>query len=148
MGIIRAVCISPEKGMRKKDVGEGLLIEGHGLANDAHAGPWHRQVSLLGMESIEKMRAMGLDVGPGDFAENLTTEGIDLTGLPLGTRLKIGSEAVGEVTQIGKECHTRCAIYYQAGDCVMPREGIFIRVLTGGKVKAGDPIEIIPQTEA
>ncbi len=143
MGIIKAVCTSPKKGMRKKDVGDGLLIEGHGLNNDAHAGDWHRQVSLLAIESIDKMRALGLDVGPGDFAENLTTDGIDLVSLPLGTRLKIGSEAVGEVTQIGKECHRRCAIYYQAGDCVMPKEGIFIRVLTGGKVKAGETIEVI-----
>lgn len=144
MGIIKAVCTSPEKGMRKKDIGEGLLIKEHGLKDDAHAGPWHRQVSLLAVESIEKMRALGLAVGPGDFAENLTTEGIDLVNLPLGTRLKIGSEAVGEVTQIGKECHTRCAIYYQAGDCVMPREGIFIRVLEGGPVKVGDTIDVAP----
>lgn len=143
MGTIKAVCTSPKKGMRKKDVGEGLLVQEHGLQDDAHAGPWHRQVSLLAIESIDKMRAMGLKVGPGDFAENLTTEGIDLVNLPLGTRLKIGSEAVGEVTQIGKECHARCAIYHQAGDCVMPKEGIFIRVLTGGTVKAGDAIEIV-----
>ena len=136
MGIIKAVCTSPKKGMRKKDAGDGLLVEGHGLKGDAHAGDWHRQVSLLAIESIDKMRALGLDVGPGDFAENLTTEGIDLVSLPVGTRLKIGSEAVGEVTQIGKECHSRCAIYYQAGDCVMPREGIFIRVLKGmGRLK-------------
>ncbi|MCL6639616.1 MAG: MOSC domain-containing protein [Firmicutes bacterium] len=144
MGIIKAVCVSPRKGMRKKDVGRGELVAGHGLKDDAHAGPWHRQVSLLAMESIEKMRAKGLDVGPGDFAENLTTEGIDLVSLPLGTRLKIGPEAVGEVTQIGKECHTRCAIYQQAGDCVMPREGIFIKVTAGGPVKTGDSIEVIP----
>ncbi len=143
MGVIKAVCISPEKGMRKKDQGEGILIKEHGLRDDAHSGLWHRQVSLLALESIEKMRAMGLDVGPGDFAENLTTEGINLVELPIGTRLKIGSEAVGEVTQIGKECHNRCAIFYQAGDCVMPREGIFIRVLDGGQVKTGDTIEVI-----
>lgn len=139
--MIKAVCTSPRKGMRKKDVGEGLLVPEHGLQDDAHAGPWHRQVSLLAIESIDKMRAMGLKVGPGDFAENLTTEGIDLVNLPVGARLKIGPEAVGEVTQIGKECHTRCAIYQQAGDCVMPKEGIFIRVLTGGKVKVGDIIK-------
>jgi MOSC domain-containing protein YiiM len=143
MGIIKAVCTSPEKGMRKKDIGEGLLIREFGLKDDAHAGPWHRQVSLLAVESVDKMRAKGLDVGPGDFAENLTTEGIDLVNLPLGTKIKIGSEAVGEVTQIGKECHTRCAIYYQAGDCVMPREGIFIRVLEGGPVKTGDTVEVM-----
>ncbi|MBP7330805.1 MAG: MOSC domain protein [Firmicutes bacterium ADurb.Bin373] len=143
MGIIKAVCTSPGKGMRKKNSGEGLLLKEHGLKDDAHAGPWHRQVSLLAVESIEKMRARGLDVGPGDFAENLTTEGIDLVNLPVGTRVKIGPEAVGEVTQIGKECHKRCAIYYQAGDCVMPREGIFIRVLEGGPVKTGDHIEVM-----
>lgn len=143
MGTIIAVCLSPRKGMRKKNAGEGLLIAGHGLQDDAHAGPWRRQVSLLAKESIDKMTAMGLSVGPGDFAENLTTEGIDLLSLPLGARLKIGPEAVGEVSQIGKECHTRCAIYHQAGDCVMPKEGIFIRVITGGKVKAGDTITVI-----
>lgn len=143
MGIIRAVCTSPDKGMRKKDIGEGLLVKEYGLKDDAHSGPWHRQVSLLAIESIDKMRAMGLDVGPGDFAENLTTEGIDLVNLPIGARVKIGSEAVGEVTQIGKECHTRCAIYQQAGDCVMPREGIFIRILEGGPVRVGDKIEVV-----
>src|SRR5665647_788721 len=120
MGIIKAVCTSPKKGMRKKNIGEGLLIKEFGLKDDAHSGPWHRQVSLLANESVNKMRAKGLDVGPGDFAENLTTEGIDLVSLPIGTKIKIGTESVGEVTQIGKECHTHCAIYYQAGDCVMP----------------------------
>ncbi|MDF9409170.1 MOSC domain-containing protein [Pelotomaculum isophthalicicum JI] len=143
MGIIKAVCASPDKGMRKKNIGQGLLIEEHGLNGDAHAGDWHRQVSLLAIESINKMRALGLEVGPGDFAENLTTEGIDLVNLPLGTRLRIGDSAIGEVTQIGKECHNHCAIYYQAGDCVMPREGIFIRVLGGGTIKVGDQINII-----
>ncbi|SHF06519.1 MOSC domain-containing protein [Desulforamulus putei] len=143
MGKIVAVCTSPKKGMRKKNVGEGILVVEHGLQGDAHVGDWHRQVSLLAMESIEKMRRMGLKVGPGDFAENLTTEGIDLVSLPVGTKLKIGESALGEVTQIGKECHTRCAIYHQAGDCVMPKEGIFIRVLQGGPVKVGDSIDIV-----
>lgn len=142
MGEIIAVCTSEKKGMRKKNVGEGTLVEEFGIDNDAHGGPWHRQVSLLAMESIEKMRAKGLDVGPGDFAENLTTTGIELVSLPIGTKLKIGSTALGEVTQIGKECHNRCAIYYQAGDCVMPREGIFIKVIKGGLVKVGDKIEV------
>ncbi|SHK98273.1 MOSC domain-containing protein [Desulforamulus aeronauticus] len=142
MGKIVAVCTSPKKGMRKKNVGEGTLVIEHGIQGDAHVGDWHRQVSLLALESIEKMQKMGLDVKPGDFAENLTTEGIDLVSLPVGTKLKIGEQALGEVTQIGKECHTRCAIYYQAGDCVMPKEGIFIRVLEGGQVKVGDSIEI------
>ena len=142
MGIIRAVCTSPTKGTQKKNQGAGLLIKDHGLENDAHVGDWHRQVSLLAMESIAKMQALGLDVGPGDFAENLTTEGIDLVNLPIGTRLRIGEQALGEVTQIGKECHDKCAIYYQAGDCVMPREGIFVRILDGGPIKEGDIIEI------
>lgn len=143
MGKILAVCISEHKGERKKNIGQGVLIENHGLEGDAHAGDWHRQVSLLAIESIKKMQEKGLDVGPGDFAENLTTEGIDLVSLPIGTKLKIGEQAVGEVTQIGKECHSRCAIYYQSGDCVMPREGIFIRVLKGGPVKVNDSIEVI-----
>lgn len=143
MGIIQAVCTSPEKGMRKKNIGEGLLIKEYGLKDDAHSGPWHRQVSLLANESVNKMRAKGLDVGPGDFAENLTTEGIDLVNLPIGTKIKIGTESVGEVTQIGKECHAHCAIYYQAGDCVMPREGIFVRILEGGPVKVGDAIDVM-----
>ena len=143
MGKIIAVCTSPRKGMRKKNVGEGTLVVEHGLEGDAHTGTWHRQVSLLAMESIEKMQKMGLNVGPGDFAENITTEGMDLVSLPVGTRLKIGGQAMGEVTQIGKECHTRCAIYHQAGDCVMPKEGIFIRVLDGGPVKVGDTVEVV-----
>jgi MOSC domain-containing protein YiiM len=141
-GKIIAVCTSETKGVRKKNVGSGVLRPDHGLIGDGHAGDWHRQVSLLAMESIEKMIQKGLDVGPGDFAENLTTENIELVSLPIGTQLKIGPEAIGEVTQIGKVCHDRCAIYYQAGDCVMPREGIFIKVLKGGAVKVGDPIEV------
>jgi MOSC domain-containing protein YiiM len=137
------VSISKEKGTRKENIPEGVLIENQGFKDDAHAGDWHRQVSLLAMESIEKIRAKGLDVGPGDFAENITTRGIDLVNLPIGARLKVGEEVLMEVTQIGKECHTRCAIYYQAGDCVMPREGIFTKVLKGGKVKKSDPIVVI-----
>ena len=143
MGKIVAVCTSERKGMRKKNVGEGVLKVNFGLEGDAHGGDWHRQVSLLALESIKKMQEKGLDVQPGDFAENLTTEGIDLVSLPVGTKLKIGENALGEVTQIGKECHTKCAIYYQAGDCVMPKEGIFIRVLTGGPVRVGDKIEVL-----
>lgn len=114
-----------------------------GLLDDAHAGFAHRQVSLLAEESIAKMTAQGLDVGPGDFAENLTTRGIDLVNLPAGTRLQVGSEAIIRVTQIGKECHDRCAIYHQAGDCVMPREGIFAEVLLEGPVRVGDRLNII-----
>lgn len=140
-GSVLAVCTSLNKGERKKPVPEVELVVEHGIAGDAHAGDWHRQVSLLVQESIDKMRAMGLSVTAGDFAENITTTGIDLVSLPIGTRLSIGS-ALLEVTQIGKECHTRCAIYYQAGDCVMPKEGIFARVLKGGMVSAG--AEILP----
>ncbi|WP_306536199.1 MOSC domain-containing protein [Geobacter sp.] len=137
-----AVCISKNKGERKTPVASVELRENHGIVGDAHAGEWHRQVSLLATESIAKMRAMGLDVDSGDFAENITTEGIDLPALPIGTRLTVG-ETLLEVTQIGKECHTRCAIFYQAGDCVMPKEGIFVRVLTGGTVRPGDAIELV-----
>lgn len=141
-GKIVAVCTSEKKGMRKKNVGKGVLQPEHGLVGDAHAANWHRQVSLLAMESIDKMTAKGLDVGPGDFAENITTVGISLVDLPIGTKLKIGEKALGEVTQIGKICHDRCAIYYQAGDCVMPREGIFIKVLDGGEIAVGDSVEV------
>jgi len=137
-----AVCISKNKGERKTPVERAELKVEHGLLGDAHAGDWHRQVSLLAKESIGKMQALGLDVDNGDFAENLTTEGIELVSLPVGTRLQVG-DALLEVTQIGKECHTRCAIYHQAGDCVMPKEGIFARVLTGGPVAAGSEIRIV-----
>lgn len=139
-----AVCTSQEKGSKKKDIAQGFLKKGYGLLGDAHSdSSTHRQVSLLALESIHKMQELGLKVGPGDFAENLTTRGIDLLSLPLGTRLFIGEKAILEVTQIGKECHTPCAIYYQAGRCVMPEEGIFTKVLQGGEVKAGDKIVII-----
>ncbi len=142
-GTIVAVCTSPGKGERKKDIGSCKLVENFGLEGDGHGGDWHRQVSLLAMESIEKMRAAGLDVGPGDFAENLTTQGIELFTLPIGTRLRVGPAALLEVTQIGKTCHTRCAIYHQAGDCVMPKEGIFVKVLKGGVVKRDDAIVVV-----
>jgi MOSC domain-containing protein YiiM len=144
-GQILAVCISANKGERKKNIGSTQLVENFGLADDGHGGDWHRQVSLLAIESIAKMRAAGLDVGPGDFAENLTTEGIDLCGLPIGTKLRLSGGGLLEVTQIGKICHERCAIYYQAGDCVMPKEGIFARVLEGGPVAVGDAIEVVAE---
>ena len=137
-----AVCTSEKKGERKVPVAQVLFKKDHGLADDAHAGPWHRQVSLLAMESIDKMTALGLKVGPGDFAENITTLGIDLPGLPIGSRLVVGS-ALLEITQIGKECHQRCAIYHQAGDCVMPKEGVFARVIREGEARAGDAICIL-----
>ncbi|MGE5560803.1 MAG: molybdenum cofactor synthesis domain-containing protein [Chloroflexota bacterium] len=140
-GEIIAVCTSDRKGERKTDRGRGMLVQNFGLAGDAHGGDWHRQVSLLAEESIDKMRARGLALANGDFAENLTTRGIIVHELPVGTRLRIGQQALAEVTQIGKECHTGCAIRQQTGDCVMPREGIFARVLRGGEVAAGDVIE-------
>lgn len=143
MAKVVAVCISEKKGQRKKNIGSSNLIAARGLENDAHAGDWHRQVSLLALESIEKMQQMGLDVKPGDFAENITTQGIDLVSLPIGTRFTIGGSTLLKVTQIGKECHTRCAIYYQAGDCVMPKEGIFAEVLKGGMISTGDDIKLV-----
>jgi MOSC domain-containing protein YiiM len=137
--VVVSVCISEKKGERKTPVSSVHLIENHGIAGDAHAGDWHRQVSLLAMESIAKMQALGLNVDSGDFAENITTRGIDLLSLPIGSRISVG-ETILEITQIGKECHTRCAIYYQAGDCVMPKEGIFARVIRGGDVGPGAEI--------
>jgi MOSC domain-containing protein YiiM len=143
MAKIIAVCRSREKGTRKKAVTEGILKEDYGLIGDAHADCCtHRQVSLLAMESIDRMRKLGFQVGPGDFAENLTTEGSELVSLPIGTRISIGEDALLEVSQIGKECHTGCAIYQEIGKCVMPREGIFARVIHGGCVRAGDDVRI------
>lgn len=138
-----AVNISKEKGTRKSNVGQSCLLPEFGLKDDAHGGKWHRQVSLLALESIHKMTNLGLKVGPGDFAENITTQGLNLIELPVGTRFTIGQSALLEVTQIGKVCHTRCAIYYQAGDCVMPKEGIFAKVLEGGEIKVGDEIHVL-----
>ena len=140
---VLAVCKSEDKGTKKKPVESGLVKEAFGLVDDAHADCTpHRQFSLLAEESIEKMRQMGVNVGPGDFAENLTTQGIDLPRLPIGTRLLVGQEVLLEVSQIGKECHTRCAIFQQVGTCIMPLEGVFARVIRGGVVKPGDPIEV------
>ena len=142
MSTVISINISESTGVRKKPVEGCTFLLDRGVEGDAHAGDWHRQVSLLAQESIDKMRQMGLDVKAGDFAENITTVGIDLPSLPVGAQLKIGRARV-EVTQIGKECHTRCAIYHQAGDCVMPKEGIFVKVLEGETIQAGDPIEIM-----
>ena len=143
MAKIITVCRSGEKGTRKKAVTEVVLKEDYGLIGDAHADCCtHRQVSLLAMESIDRMRKLGFQVGPGDFAENLTTEGSELVSLPIGTRISIGEDALLEVSQIGKECHTGCAIYQEIGRCVMPREGIFARVIHGGCVRAGDDVRI------
>ncbi len=142
-GKVVSVNISSTKGTRKKNVIQSCLLPEFGLKEDAHAGKWHRQVSLLAMESIDKMIRLGLKVGPGDFAENITTQGLELLTLPLGTKIRIGEASLIEVTQIGKVCHTRCAIYYQAGDCVMPKEGIFAKVLKGGEIKVGDEICVL-----
>lgn len=139
-GKILSVNVSAEKGQKKHNVGRCLLVEGLGLEGDAHAGTKIRQVSLLAKESIEKIRNKGLDVRYGDFAENLTTQGIILHELPIGTRLKIGDKVIVKVTQIGKICHDRCAIFAQVGDCVMPREGIFAEVIIGGVISVGDSI--------
>ena len=139
---IVSIAVSKKKGTRKKITDTALLVEEHGLDTDAHAGPWHRQVSFLAEESIDKAREQGLDVTFGDFAENIATSGIDWPSLPVGTRVRLGKAARVEVTQIGKECHKKCAIYYQAGDCIMPREGVFARVLSGGEIHRGDPVEI------
>jgi len=140
-GKVVAVCVSDKKGTVKKNVGSGMLRVNWGLEGDAHAGDWHRQVSLLAWESIETMRAKGLKVREGSFAENITTEGLELHTLPIGTQLRLGTALV-EVTQIGKVCHSHCAIYYAAGDCVMPREGIFVKVLEPGEVCTGDVVEL------
>ncbi len=139
---IVAVSVSRRKGIPKSNVAVAHLLPEHGLQGDAHAGPGHRQVSLLAEESIARMVEKGLAVHPGSFAENITTRGIDLAGLPVGTMLALGEEAVLEVTQIGKECHARCAIYERAGDCVMPKEGIFARVVKGGSLRRGDAVRV------
>ena len=145
-GKVLAVNISEGKGMKKTNIQSCALLKDFGLKGDAHAGPWHRQVSLLANESIEKMRVKGLNVSYGDFAENITTAGVDLVHLPIGTEIRVGNSVLLRVTQIGKECHTRCAIYYQAGDCVMPKEGIFAEVVKEGEVEVGDEIIIQDQS--
>lgn len=145
MAKILAVNISEKKGVPKKPIEKGYFEINHGLVGDAHAGKWHRQVSLLGQESIDKIKKAGVDLGVGKFAENLTTEGIILHELPIGTKMKIG-ETEMEVTQIGKECHNGCAIRELVGDCVMPREGIFTKILISGWIKPGDEISIIKNT--
>ncbi len=142
-GTVLSVNISEKKGEKKKNVGACLLIKGWGMDADGHAGNWHRQLSLLSKKSIEKIRAKGLPVEYGDFAENLSIEGIDLHLLPLGTTLAIGAAVLIRITQIGKECHTRCNIFYQVGDCVMPREGVFAEVIQEGEVKVGDVIKVV-----
>ncbi|MFC1992647.1 MOSC domain-containing protein [Chloroflexota bacterium] len=141
---IVAVCKSKEKGTTKEPVAEGILKEDYGLVGDAHADCCtHRQVSLLAIESINKMSGLGIEIGPGDFAENLTTEGVDVVSVPVGAHISIGQEVVLEITQIGKECHLGCAIYRQIGKCIMPKEGVFAKVNRGGLVKVRDPISVL-----
>ncbi len=142
-GRIKAISISKEKGTQKINVPEAELKVDCGIVGDAHAGTWHRQVSLLAFESIEKMIAMGADVSPGNFAENITTEGIDLLALSMGGKVKLGGSAVVEITQFGKKCHSHCEIFQQVGDCIMPREGIFGKVIVPGHIKVGDAIEVL-----
>jgi len=142
MASILSINVSPKKGTFKHPVDSAELKVDHGIVGDAHAGDWHRQISLLGQESIDKMSAMGLnDLTPGKFAENITTEGIELFSLPVGTRLRLGTCLV-EVTQIGKECHHHCEIYQKVGKCIMPLEGIFVKVLSNGTIRIGDAVVI------
>ena len=143
MGKLVAICISKKKGTQKKDVGECMLIENYGLDGDAHAGPWHRQISLLSRESRLVMEKKGVKLEDGDFGENLMTEGIDLSKLTIGSLLRVNKDVLLRITQIGKECHDRCNIYYQVGDCIMPREGLFAEVLKGGAIRVNDTIEVL-----
>ncbi|MDL2253491.1 MOSC domain-containing protein [Ruminococcaceae bacterium OttesenSCG-928-I18] len=138
-GKVMAVCVSEKKGTEKTDVKKASLVADHGVETDAHAGNWHRQVSLLSFEKVEEFKKKGAQVSPGAFGENLLVSGIDLRTLPVGTQLSCGDVRM-EVTQIGKECHAHCAIYHQVGDCIMPREGIFAKVLQGGEIEVGDLI--------
>ncbi|MCP2604894.1 MOSC domain-containing protein [Candidatus Aminicenantes bacterium AH-873-B07] len=147
-GKIISVNISKKKNVRKRPIQKVKILSRFGLEGDVHAGNWHRQVSLLAVESIKKMKSKGLKVKPGDFGENITTQGINLISLSVGSVLKLGEKVLLEITQIGKVCHTKCAIYYQAGDCIMPKEGVFARVLEGGEIKVGDEIEILEDKNA
>ncbi|MBU4344601.1 MAG: MOSC domain-containing protein [Proteobacteria bacterium] len=143
MAKIITVCRSKEKGARKEAIAEGIIKKNYGLLGDAHAdSSTHRQVSLLAIESINKMREAGFEVGPGDFAENLTTVGLDVSSLPVGTVLSVGEDVLLEITQIGKDCHSGCAIFRQIGKCIMPKEGVFARVLRDGTVRAEDEINV------
>ena len=147
MGKVLGICVSEKRGTQKKEVNEAVLKENWGIEGDAHAGDWHRQVSLLSFEKIEAFRERGADVDFGAFGENLIVEGYDLRRLPVGTRFRIG-EAVLELTQIGKECHSHCEIYKKMGDCIMPREGVFARVLHGGTIQTGDELYVREKRES
>jgi MOSC domain-containing protein YiiM len=143
MGKIVAICISKKKGVQKKDVKQCRLIENYGLEGDAHAGSWHRQISLLSIEGRLVMENKGVKLNAGDFGENILTEDVDFANIMVGNEVRLGKDALVRVTQIGKECHDRCHIYYQVGDCIMPREGIFAEVLKGGEIKIDDDIEFL-----
>ena len=142
-GRIRAISVSKERGTRKVNVPRAELQTGLGIVGDAHAGNWDKQISLLGIESIDKMAAKGAKVSPGDLAENITTEGIDLGTLKVGSKLRLGIDVELEITEFGKKCHGRCKIFEQIGDCIMPREGVFARVTQGGTINVGNVIEVI-----
>lgn len=147
MGKIMAVCISEKRGTQKKNIEKVRLIENFGLEGDAHGGNWHRQVSLLSYEKVRAFEEKGISVEDGAFGENLLVEGFDFKTLPVGTRFRCG-EALLEMTQIGKECHSHCEIYQAVGDCIMPREGVFARVLHGGVIQIGDEMEIVPSSDS
>ena len=147
MGQVMAVCISEKKGTQTKGISEGHFIEEFGIENDAHAGKWHRQVSLLSYETIEAFKERGAEIGDGAFGENVIVKGIDLVRLPVGTRLSCGNILL-EVTQIGKECHSHCEIFKKMGECIMPANGIFTRVLHGGVMKEGDEINVCTEQES
>lgn len=143
MGNVIAVCISEKKGTQKKNIGKGVFISDWGIEGDAHAGNWHRQVSLLSHDKVEEFRSRGADVNDGAFGENLVVSGIDFKSLPIGTRFAC-NEVLLELTQIGKECHSHCEIYKVMGDCIMPREGVFAKVLNGGEISIGDTLTVLP----
>ncbi|MBS5140522.1 MAG: MOSC domain-containing protein [Clostridium sp.] len=147
MGKIMAVCISEKRGTQKKNIEKVRLIENFGLEGDAHGGNWHRQVSLLSYEKVRVFEEKGISVEDGAFGENLLVEGFDFKTLPVGTRFRCG-DALLEMTQIGKECHSHCEIYQAVGDCIMPREGVFARVLHGGMIQIGDEMEIVPSSDS
>ena len=147
MGKIMVVCISEKRGTQKKNIEKVRLIENFGLEGDAHGGNWHRQVSLLSYEKVRVFEEKGISVEDGAFGENLLVEGFDFKTLPVGTRFRCG-EALLEMTQIGKECHSHCEIYQAVGDCIMPREGVFARVLHGGMIQIGDELEIVPSSDS
>ena len=140
---IESLAVSKKKGTKKTIVGEARIKIDHGIVGDAHAGPWHRQISFLATESIEKAKQEGLDVDFGSYAENVATSGIDWPAVPIGTQVGLGDVVIVEITQIGKECHNKCAIYYQAGDCIMPTQGVFGKVITGGNIHRGDDIRFL-----